>query len=211
MKKFYLALAVAGALLLAVLGLARCHEPVPPAPDPAASPMPAATAIASSSTAATVASDLEIIIPRSQVTTPQSSVYRHAEDSRPAQVITPDEPIVIRLKQTATAAASSEASASVSEQNPLNREQGSGSREHHARLGVFMGTVPGAIALTYQVAGFEIPAGVLGTRLGIGLEVEGNAQQLGAGVSLGKKAFGTVGGYVGWTGPGWYLGVGLRF
>ncbi|MNT50442.1 hypothetical protein D3C72_1873620 [compost metagenome] len=83
--------------------------------------------------------------------------------------------------------------------------------QDHARLGVFVGTVPGAIALTYQVTDVEIPPWVLGTPLELGLEVEGNAQQLGAGVSLGAKAFATAGGYVGWAGPGWYVGLGTRF
>ncbi|MNY37411.1 hypothetical protein D3C86_1719730 [compost metagenome] len=72
-------------------------------------------------------------------------------------------------------------------------------------------TVPGAIALTYQVTDVEIPPWVLGTPLELGLEVEGNLNQLGAGVSVGGKAFASAGGYLGWDGPGWYVGLGMRF
>lgn len=209
-------------LVLAAFGFARCQSPAPPVP-------PTAQAIASSSTATTLTNDLEMIIPASMLSrnsAKMSTGTAHPADSQAPQTwlknrnsepqMQPEsggahaqeEPIIIRIKQTATAAASSEASASTMPamaivHGPMPQE--------HARLGAFIGTVPGAIALTYQLADVEIPPWVLGTPLELGLEVEGNAQQLGAGISLGSKAFGIAGGYVGWSGPGWYVGAGMRF
>ncbi len=211
-------------LVLAAFGFARCQPPAPPVPPApiAATPTPTAQAIASSSTAATLTNDLEIIVPPRRVAqNPYTAVQTRPVEAQTKQPrgevvdefsqgsysAVQDEPIIIRIKQTATAAASSEASASDSPMSPWHSPMA----QEHARLGAFVGIVPGAIALTYQVACFQIPAEVLGTRLGIGLEVEGNAQQLGAGISVGGKAFATGGGYLGWAGPGWYMGVGMRF
>ncbi|MNK46808.1 hypothetical protein D3C87_655990 [compost metagenome] len=224
MKRAYLALAVAGALLLAGMGLARCPaaEPVTP-PAAIATPMPTVTAAASSSTAATLTNDLEIVIPPRRVAqNPYTTVQTRPVEPQTQQPrgevvgeispgpysVVQEEPIIIRIKQTATAAASSEASASTMPamaivHGPMPQE--------HARLGAFIGTVPGAIALTYQLADVEIPPWVLGTPLKLGLDMEGNLSQVGAGVSVGGKAFVGAGGYVSWVGPGWYLGLGLRF
>ncbi|MNK94664.1 hypothetical protein D3C87_1148730 [compost metagenome] len=210
-KHLYLALAAAGALLLLALGLARCPAAAPVTPPAAiASPMPAAQAASISSTAATLENELEIIVPPRRHA-PSSDGLKpsgHPEEpGGPPRVSAPDEePIIIRIKQTATAAASSQASASIDHLAGASKMT-----PDHARLGAFIGTVPGAIALTYQVAAVEVPPWVLGTPLELGLEVEGNVQQLGGGVSVGGKAFATAGGYVGWNGPGWYLGLGMRF
>lgn len=212
-NRLYLALAVAGALLMAVLGLARCKPPdptVPRAPLPAASPAPAAQAIANSSTATTLSNDLEIIVPpRRQLPNREGlKTAQHPEEpGGPPRVSAPEEePIVIRIRQTATAAASSEASASVHHLGSVTDMV-----HQHARLGAMVGTMPGAIALTYQLADVEIPPWVLGTPLELGLDVEGNLSQIGAGVSVGGKAFAAGGGYLGWNGPGLYLGLGMRF
>ena len=216
-KRIYLALAAAGAILMAVLGFVRCQPPAPTFPRaalPAASPTPAAQAIASSSTAATLTNDLEIIVPsRRHAPSPDGlKPSRHPEEAGGLpRVSAPDEePIIIRIRQTATAAASSEASASAGLLAPAQERPASAGGEH-ARLGAFVGTVPGAIALTYQLADVEIPLWVLGTPIELGLEVEGNASQVGAGISVGSKAFATGGGYLGWAGPGWYVGLGMRF
>lgn len=214
MKKLYLALAAAGALLLAVLGFARCNDPGPPAPLPVASPVPAATAIASSSTAATASQAVKVTL-RRPVAGPHAPQIKSENRNGEPETLSGSggshahdfEEIVIEVSQTATAAASSEASAVTVEGNRLQNVDTS-----HARLGAFIGTVPGAIALTYQVADVEIPPWVVGTPIELGLEVEGNLAQVGAGVSVGGKGFATAGGWLGFHGgSGWYLGIGLRF
>ncbi|MNT23828.1 hypothetical protein D3C72_1592660 [compost metagenome] len=83
----------------------------------------------------------------------------------------------------------------------------------HARLGVIVATVPGTIALTYQMADVEFPPWVLGTRLSIGMDAAANLEAAAVGVTIGSKAF--VGAY-GWSRwclgeQGWALGIGMRF
>ena len=217
MKRLYLILAAALAVLLAGIGLARCTVPaptVPPAPLPVTQPStaPKALGAASSSTAATVANDLEIIVPRSSTLKAIAPKPPSGADQRVISTRESDhpveEPIIIRIRQTATTAASSEASASATV--PAGTVYKTSTFDH-ARLGAFVGTVPGAIAFSYQLAALDVPSDVFGTKLQLGLDVEGNLSQVGGGVSVGSKAFATAGGYLGWNGPGWYVGLGMRF
>lgn len=84
--------------------------------------------------------------------------------------------------------------------------------DNPARLGVMV-AYPVGLALTYQLGALELPKEAIGVDLDLGVDLEGNLDQVGAGLSLGRKAFVTGGGFVGWRGPlmGWYLGVGQRF
>ena len=222
MKRLYLPLAAAGAFALGWVGTSRCSAPtVPPAPPPAT---PAATSAATSSTVATTEFEFEAIIPPRRVAQNPYTVVQasplgsQTQQQRGDQVdknspgpysAVQDEPIIIRIRQTATAAASSEASASLSQ--PSTVESSANSEQTHARLGTMVATVPGALALSYQLARVDVPPWVAGVPLELGLEVEGNLAQVGAGLSVGGKAFATAGGYAGWAGPGWYVGVGMRF
>lgn len=112
--------------------------------------------------------------------------------------------IVIELEQTAGAVAI--ASSSVDHSGGVTEKV-----QGHARLGVIAGSFPGVLALDFQVASLEVPPWVVGVPLELGLDVEGNPQQIGAGLSVGGKAFAAGGGYLSTTGPGWFLGLGLRF
>jgi hypothetical protein len=190
--------------------------------------MPAATSAAASSTVATTEFEFEAIIPPRRVAQNPYTVVQASplgsqtqqprgdqvdENSPGPYSAVQDEPIIIRIRQTATAAASSGASSSAAV--PMADTQGGGrhleASPTHARLGAMVATVPGALALTYQLEHVEVPPWVVGIPLEVGLDVQGNLSQVGAGVSVGSKAFATGGGYVGWTGPGWYVGAGLRF
>lgn len=219
MNRAYLALAVAGAILMAGLILARCPSPSPtPRPDPT----PTAQAIASSSTAATASQAVKVTIRRpsnsDQMTKPSNMaasgdpiLQKGGEQSNKGY-----EEIVIEVSQTATTVASSEASASASV--PVvqeRRESAGGAGATHARLGLVALTAPGILALDYQLLRLDaspLSRPVLGVDLELGLDVAGNAQMAGAGVSVGGKGFATAGGWVGFQGgAGWYLGAGVRF
>ena len=226
MKKIYLTLAVAGTLLLAVLGLARCNDSAPPAPLPVASPMPAATAIASSSTAATLTNDLEIVIPPRRVAqNPYTAVQTRPAEPKTQQPrgmvvgdfpkgsysVEQEEPIIIRIKQTATAAASSEASASVDHLGCVTEVV-----PDHARLGVISATMPGILAADYQLLRLDaspLSRPALGLDLELGLDVAANVQVGALGVTAGGKAFAGAWAWSRWDlgAQGLAAGVGLRF
>jgi hypothetical protein len=193
--------------------------PVPPAA--IASPAPAVTSSSSASTQAT--NKTRITVPITLLDRQTQPRTAETRISGPSQRPTAQEPagstntgapvrldppeygqIVIELEQTAGASAI--ATSSVDHSGGVT-EKVSG----HARLGVIAGTVPGVLALDFQVARLEVPPWVVGVPLEIGMDVEGNPQQIGAGLSVGGKAFAAGGGYMSTTGPGWFLGLGLRF
>jgi hypothetical protein len=204
------ALAILAALacfvILAGVGLAKCSAP---SPVPLASPAPAAQAAATASTAATASQAVRVTI-RRPTHEPHAPYFRpiYPHERGDDNVSSPEphaqEEIVIEVSQAIAAGASSQASASV----PVIKAS---LTPDHARLGVIVASVPGAIAITYQVADVEIPSWVLGTPLELGLDVEGNLSQVGGGISVGGKAFIEAGGFVSWEGPGWYVGLGMRF
>lgn len=235
MRKLYLALAAAGALLLAALGLARCHDPGPPAP--ATSPTPVATAIAASSAQATASQAVKVTIRRPVVgphapqtlaenlhnepETQSGSGGPHAQ-SKPAFTADPlskdlaqdlhsgYEEIVIEVSQTATAEASSEASASAS----VDHFRGvTKMTPQHARLGVIAATMPGILAADYQLARIDVPPWLLGTPLELGLDAAANLEVGALGLTAGSKAFAGAWGWSRWnlSEQGLALGVGMRF
>lgn len=152
--------------------------------------------------------EVEIAIPPRRAPKPKPSNCADNLSLQAATEDTPEEPIITRIRQTATTAASSEASASTTVPAGTVFKT---STVDHARLGAFVGTVPGAIAFSYQLAALDVAPDVFGTELQFGLDVEGNLSQVGGGVSVGSKAFATVGGYMRWTRLGWYVGLGMRF
>lgn len=115
--------------------------------------------------------------------------------------------IILEQEVGATSSASSVATSSA-ELSTAGDNPG----DNPARLGVMV-AYPVGLAVTYQLGALELPKEAIGVGLDLGVDLEGNLDQLGAGMSLGRKAFVAGGGFVGWRGPlyGWYLGVGQRF
>lgn len=215
MKRLYLALAAAGAVLMAGVGLARCSAPiVPPAPPPVASPTPAA--IASSLTAATATGAARVTLRRPVAPQSMPTFTGDGLSKDPASDLHSGyEEIVIEVTQTATAAASSEASSSApafSDQAPAFAQK----RQEHACLGVVLLTAPGILALDYQLLRLDaspLSRPVLSVDLELGVDVAGNGQVGAVGVTAGGKAF--AGGYA-WSrwdlgAQGLAGGVGVRF
>jgi hypothetical protein len=204
-------------VILAGVGLAKCSVP-PPAPIaiPRPDPTPAAKAIASSSAAATMTNDLEIIIPRSP--TPKAIALKQPNEADQRVITTPEtdhpeEPIVIRIRQSATATASSEASSSATAPGqPLRIPEEFG----HARLGVALLTAPGILMADYQLVRLDaspLSRPVIGVDLELGLDVAGNAQVGAVGVTAGGKAFAGAWAWSRWDlgAQGIAAGIGLRF
>ncbi len=220
-KRLYLALAAAGAALLAFLGLTRCPAPDPVTPPAAiASPMPAPQAEATSSAAATATGTLKATIRRPigphapQIKSENLHNGPEAQAGSDGPHARDFEEIVIEVSQTATAAASSEASAAAEAPSLewVRREEPRG-RDDHARLGVMGATVPGAIAITYQLMAVELPPWLLGTPLELGLDAAVNLEAGALGVTAGQKAFAGAYYWSRWSlsdhGPA--IAVGLRF
>lgn len=106
------------------------------------------------------------------------------------------EEITIEMGLTMAASASSGASASdIVASNQVEKQE-------VLPIGVILSTAPGNVALDYKLIGIGP----------VGLDVEGNHRQVGAGLSVGTKAFGTGGVYLGLDGGrGVYVGAGCRF
>lgn len=110
-----------------------------------------------------------------------------------------DEEIVIELGQGMTSTSSGEASASVLPVLPPQPEE---RKSEDFPIGIIAGTMPGVVALDYRAL-----------QLGpLGVDLEANHRQVGAGISIGTKAFGVGGVYQGFDGGcGVFVGVGVRF
>ncbi|MBO9542720.1 hypothetical protein J7643_19195 [bacterium] len=120
-----------------------------------------------------------------------------------------DEEVVIELTQTTSAVAASEVTSSAAVPVAAPRD----ALPTHGRLGVVLTTMPGMLAADVQLARVEVPPWVVGAPLEVGLDLVGNLEAGGAGVSVGDKAFAFTGAWSTWDGRerGIALGAGLRF
>lgn len=124
-----------------------------------------------------------------------------------------DYEVVIRTTATGTATAAATSSAEV---RPQGGDNVVDNRQEYARLGVTAATAPGVLMADLQVLRFEmggLTRPVFGVDVGLGVDIVANLQAVGAGVSLGGKAYAAAGGWTRWDlgGQGVYLGAGLRF
>jgi hypothetical protein len=95
----------------------------------------------------------------------------------------------------ATASSATEATASASVAIP-------DAVDPYPRVGVLVGTMPGGVALDLELAQVH----------GVGIDLEGNAEQVGLGASFGDRLFLEAGGFVTYDGaPGLFLGLGARW
>lgn len=215
MKRLYLALAAALAILLAGVALARCS----PTPTDQAGPIPAPpiqTSAATTSAAASQSVRVTIRRPADEAIASKASNGAENPQLTPQKAIAPYEEIVIEVAQDTTAAATAQASAEL-DKDIRNADAiqfvDNSVDNSHARIGVITATMPGILAADYQLARIDVPPWVLGTPLELGLDVAGNLEVGTLGVTAGGKAF--AGAYY-WTrwnlsdhGPA--LAVGLRF
>lgn len=211
------AIAFAIALGVAVLfAISRCTHTAPPAPyfHPSPTPAPEAlsVAIASSSARAVAMQGIRVTIrrlarrpiPRMRDMDPTGAAFSHdAADQG-------DEEIVIEATQSVVAEASSSAIAAASASAPVVNKSFT---TEHGRLGVIAAIVPGVVAVDLEAVRVDVPAGLVGMPLEVGLDVEMSTRQAGAGVSVGAKAFVEVGRWSRWNlgDRGWYVGAGMRF
>lgn len=190
-------------------GLTRGAPVAHPSPAPASF----ATAIATSSAAVTASQSVRVTIRRPA--RPSTSHKSAAERSRgPGDALQADlaegqdEEVVIELTQAVAATAASDAQASASAPaEPM------AAVPEHGRLGVTLSTMPGVVALDVQLAQGTLPAWLFGAPLEVGLDVQANHLAAGAGLSVGSKAFASLGGYSQWdlASYGVYGALGMRF
>ena len=155
-----------------------------------------AAAVATSSAATVGKQTIRVTIPRQ--TPPQGPKRRVLVPE--GTTVPPDEenapPIVIELEQTMAATASSESQATASAMvahAPV---------DPFPRAGVLVGTMPGGVALDLELAQVH----------GVGIDLEGNAEQVGLGASWGDRLFLEGGGFVTYDGaPGLFVGLGARW
>lgn len=222
MRRLYLALAAAGAFLLLPLGLALSTCSAPP-PVKVTNPLPLNPSPAAQSTAqatATASQTVRVTITRKPASqdAPQATkqggprgLSLNGTDGG-STAPTDGESITIEVSQAVGVAAG--ASASVIPSNSMelgNRLQNvDGS---HARLGVIAATMPGVLALDYQLARIDVPTWLLGVPLELGLDVAGNLETGAVGATVGGKGFAGVWAWSRWNlaAQGVSIGLGLRF
>lgn len=203
LKRWMWPLAVILALVGLIVLLKRC-EPEPAVREVAGPPVKTVQAVSSTATSSTKATNKAKV----KVTVPANSKGRYAASGKPVEQ---DEPVTVEveLDQEAVAQAAAVSSAS---QTVFGQGTSVGQPDY-ARVGVLLGSFPGLAAVDVQVVRAELPSWLLGQRLDLGLDLEANHLQAGAGVSVGGKFFVTGGGCVTYLGllPSYYLGVGARF
>lgn len=175
-------------------------------PSPTPSPSPQVRSEASATTSGTSKGRLRLEIPANLLRGTGSGgaaeqvqpVMDGQKNASTGSVQGPFSGIVVEFEQELTSGASATGSASISPSTP----QPSAPPASISPLGAIAATVPGAIALDYRLLGWGP----------IGLDLEGNHRQVGAGISIGTKAIGTGGVYLGFDGGrGVYVGAGVRF
>ena len=222
----------AGALAWLIVGgiaFVSCQKPAP-APSPGSSPAARSEAAATSSAiaSASVASSSSIRV-----------VFYPPEDDQgdelggdqgqhggivppgsPARAVGPYkrsgrvEVVIDQVVQaSATSAATSSAIASASAPVVVPVENPG---DNHGRLGITAATVPGILLVDLQLLQLDVsPATrwLVDAPMAAGLDVVGNLEAVGVGVSLGGKTYATAGAWTRWnlSTQGLYLGVGLRF
>lgn len=170
--------------------------------------------------------DLEVVIPRrirgqagelpahgggSGMLGPDAPHEAPSSASQTVGTMDDEGPIVIRVRHqiAASASATSSAAASASVPNLLHPVDSS---PDHSRLGVLL-AYPVGLALDVEVLQLQVPAWLVGAPLEVGLDVTGNASQVGAGLSVGGKWFAVGGAWTAWTlgDRGLFLAIGARF
>lgn len=191
---------LAGISFLAGVVLGRCTAPrdeARPQPQQPRHVEATSSAIATSSASTVGKQTIRVTIPREtrpgapkrRVLTSQGTTTPPDEENAP--------PIVIELEQTmaATASSATEATASASVAIP-------DAVDAYPRVGVLIGTMPGGVALDLELAQVH----------GFGVDLEGNAQQFGVGVSWGDRVFAEAGGFMTYDlSPGVFVGLGARW
>lgn len=131
-------------------------------------------------------------------------VRRSGERSLSPLSTTPEE-ITIELSQAFIAQASAGAVVFHDRSSVRDNDQ--------ACLGFSLTTLPGALALDYQLARVNMPQGLLGMPIEVGADVVGNLEAGGLGISAGGKSYALFGAWSSWNAleRGVMVGAGLRF
>ena len=135
-------------------------------------------------------------------------------DSGSTDMATATDSTPIEIDVTTTSTASSTAAATASAPSLAAELQPARSvAPSHGSIGVLASTVPGVLAVDVEALQLSTPWWLVGQPLEVGLDAEANLAEVGAGVSVGSKAFVEAGGYLGYSGRqrGIYVGGGIRF
>jgi hypothetical protein len=192
--------------------LARCSAPTPPVP--LVTPHPdRITAESASLAAATASQTVKVTIHRKPASQDALQATKQGrpgglslDDTQGGSTIPTDgESITIEVSQAVGVAAGASASAFVGNDG--------GNVTDHARLGVIAATLPGVLALDYQLARLDLPPWLLGVPLELGLDAAVNLEAGAVGATVGSKAFAGAWAYSRWnlSDQGVAVGLGLRF
>lgn len=212
---------IALVLVAGAIAFACCHGPesVQMIPAPAATATPQARSLAKgeSSAQATGTNKTTIRIPiaamkgSDNMAGPRPPLLQK-EDGSLNKGHDQAEEIVIEVSQAIAAAATSSAQASASVELvsiPYKLPD-------HGRLGVIAATMPGILAADLQLVRLDVSPvtrWLVDVPLEVGVDLVGNLESGGLGVSVGSKAFGIAGAWSRWNlgDQGVALGAGLRF
>ncbi len=133
-----------------------------------------------------------------------------SSSATPDTLVSDSPPIEIDVTTTSTATSSASATASA----PIATIPVQASMvPTHGRVGMLAATVPAILALDIQALQLHTPWWLVGQPIELSLDAEANLAEVGAGISVGSKAFVEAGGDVSYSGRerGIYIGGGLRF